>query len=150
LSHELHSSKLEYLGVVSGIKSWCKEFGERQAMEIDFKSDVSTVVPFDIGICLFRVLQEALHNALKHSGVKRIEVQLSEHLNEVHLLVRDSGRGFDVEAAIQGQGLGLTSMQERVRLLNGSIDIQSKPMAGTTIHVRVPFGSEHDTRRAAG
>ncbi len=53
LSHELHSSKLEYLGVVPGIKSWCKEFGERQAMEIDFKSDVSSVVPFDVGICLF-------------------------------------------------------------------------------------------------
>jgi signal transduction histidine kinase len=146
----LHSSKLEYLGVVSGIKSWCKEFGERQKMEIDFKSDVSTVVPFNVGICLFRVLQEALHNASKHSGVKRIEVQLSEHLNDVQLIVTDLGRGFDVEAAIQGQGLGLTSMQERVRLLNGSIEIQSKPMGGTAVHVRIPVGSEHGIRRAAG
>jgi signal transduction histidine kinase len=150
LSHELHSSKLEYLGVVPGIKSWCKEFGERQAVEIDFKSDVSSVVPFDVGICLFRVLQESLHNAANHSDVKRIEVQLREVSNEIHLIVTDLGRGFDVEAAIQGQGLGLTSMQERVRLLNGSVDIESKPMAGTTIHVRVPFGSEHATRRAAG
>jgi PAS domain S-box-containing protein len=150
LSHELHTSKLEYLGVVLGIKSWCKEFGERQAMEIDFKSDVSSVVPFDVGICLFRVLQESLHNAAKHSAVKRIEVQLREVSNEIHLNVTDLGRGFDVVAAIQGQGLGLMSMQERVRLLNGSVDIESKPMAGTTIHVRVPFGSEHATRRAAG
>ena len=150
LSHEFHCSKLEYLGVVRGMKSWCKEFGERQAMEIDFKSDVSSVVPFDVGICLFRVLQESLHNAAKHSAGKRIEVQLREVSNEIQLIVTDLGRGFDVEAAIQGQGLGLISMQERVRSLNGSIDIQSKPMGGTTIHVRVPFGSEHGTRRMAG
>ena len=150
LSHELHSSKLEYLGAVPGIKSWCKEFSGRQAMEIDFKSDVSSPVPFDVGICLFRVLQESLHNAAKHSAVKHIEVQLREVSNEIHLIVTDLGRGFDVEAAIQGQGLGLTSIQERVRLLNGSVDIVSKPMAGTTIHVRVPFGSEQATRRAAG
>jgi PAS domain S-box-containing protein len=150
LSHELHSSKLEYLGVVSGIKSWCKEFGERQKMEIDFKSDVSSVLPLDVGVCLFRVLQESLHNAAKHSAVKRIEVQLREVSNEIHLIVTDLGRGFDVEAAIQGQGLGLTSMQERVRLLNGSIDIQSKAMGGTTIHVRVPLEAEHASQRAVG
>jgi signal transduction histidine kinase len=59
LSHELHSSKLEYLGVVAGIKSWCKEFGERQRREIDFKSEVSSLLPFEIGLSLFRVIQEA-------------------------------------------------------------------------------------------
>jgi signal transduction histidine kinase len=150
LSHELHSSKLEYLGVVSGIKSWCKEFGERQPMKIDFKSDVSTVVPLDIGISLFRVLQEALHNALKHSGVKRIEVQLHEESGEIHLTIRDLGKGFDIEAARQGRGLGLTSMQERVRLVNGTIAIDSKPMAGTTILVCVPLASGHGAQRAAG
>ena len=100
-------------------------------MEIDFKSDISSVLPFEVGVCLFRVLQEALHNVVKHSGVRRIEVQLSEHLNDVHLIVTDLGRGFEVEAAIQGRGLGLTSMQERVHLLNGSTEIQSNPMGGT-------------------
>jgi signal transduction histidine kinase len=150
LSHELHSSKLEYLGVVSGMRSWCKEFGERQNMVIDFKSDVSSVVPFDIGISLFRVLQEALHNAAKHSAVKRMEVELWEASNVIHLIVADRGKGFDVEAAIRSQGLGLTSMQERVRLLNGSVEIQSKQMAGTTIHVRIPFRSELSDQRAAG
>jgi PAS domain S-box-containing protein len=150
LSHELHSSKLEYLGVVSGIRSWCNEFGERQAMTIDFKSDVSSVVPLDIGISLFRVLQEALHNALKHSGVKRIEVQLREESGEIHLTIRDLGKGFDIEAARQGRGLGLTSMHERIRLVNGTFTIESKPMGGTTIHVRVPVELGHETRRAAG
>ena len=143
LSHELHSSRLEYLGVVSGMKSLCREFSERQKMEVDFRSDVSSPLPFEIGLCLFRVLQEALNNAVKHSGVKRVEVQVVEQSNEVHLLVRDSGNGFDIEAARQGSGLGLIIMQERVRLVNGTIAFESKPMAGTTIHVRVPFKSEH-------
>jgi signal transduction histidine kinase len=80
LSHELHSSKLEYLGVVAGIKSWCREFSARQRMEIDFENEVSSTLPFEIGLCLFRVIQEALHNAQKHSGVRRIEVQLAETL----------------------------------------------------------------------
>ena len=150
LSHELHSSKLEYLGVVSGMESWCKEFGERQEMQIDFGSDVSGPLPFEIGLALFRVLQEALHNAVKHSGVKRAEVQVAEQSNEVHLLVRDSGSGFDMEAVKRGSGLGLLSMQERVRLVNGAISFESKPMGGTTIRVRVPFNSEHAARRAAG
>lgn len=150
LSHELHSSKLEYLGVVAGIKSWCREFGERQRIEVDFKSDVVSVLPPEVGVCLFRILQEALHNMQKHSGVKRVGVQIEEHPNEVHLVVNDSGKGFDVEMAQQGRGLGLTSMQERVRLVNGTIDIESKPMGGTTIHVRVPIESKCGSQRAAG
>ena len=111
---------MEYLGVVGGIRSWCKEFAERQNIEIDFKSDVSSTLPPEIGLSLFRVLQEALHNAVKHSGVRRVEVQLRENWGEVHLLITDSGRGFDVEEAMQGTGLGLTSMRERVRLMNGT------------------------------
>ena len=150
LSHDLHSSKLEYLGVVRGIKSWCEDFAERQRMEFDFNSDVSSVLPFELGTCLLRVLQEAVQNTVKHSGVKRIEVQLTQQSGEVHLIVRDSGTGFDVEAAMQRKGLGLTSMRERVRLVNGTIAIDSKPMSGTRIHVRVPLESEHDNERAAG
>ena len=150
LSHELHSSKLEYLGVVRGMKGWCHEFAERQGMEIDFKTDVVSTLSFELGLCLFRVLQEAVHNSVKHSGVKRVEVQLMERANEVHLTIEDRGYGFDVEAARQGPGLGLTSMQERVRLANGTIEIQSDAVGGTTIRVRVPISSEQASRRAAG
>ena len=149
MSHDLHSSKLEYLGVVAGIKSWCKEFGERQSVEIDFSNDVYSALPIEIGRSLFRVLQEALHNATKHSGVKRIEVKLREDSGEIHLIIRDSGKGFDVEAALQGKGLGLTSMRERVRLVNGTFSIESKPMGGTTMHVRVPLESKHAAKREA-
>ena len=144
LSHDFHSSKLEYLGVVAGIESWCKEFGERQKMDIDFKTNVAGVLPPDVGVSLLRVVQEALHNAIKHSGERRVEVQLREDSGEIHLIVSDLGRGFDVETALEGKGLGLTSMRERVRLMNGTIVIDSKPLAGTTVHVCVPFEAERD------
>ena len=150
LSHELHASKLEYLGVAAGMNSWCREFSLRQSVEIDFRQGVSSDLSAEIGLCLFRVLQEALHNALKHSGVKHIEVELKEVRNEIHLIVTDLGRGFDVQAAIRGQGLGLTSMRERVRLLNGNIEIRSTPMMGTTIHVRVPLESMDTFQQAVG
>ena len=149
LSHELHSSKLDYLGVVAGIKSWCKEFGERQGMEIDFNANVSRPIPSEIGVTLFRILQEALHNAVKHSGVKRIDVQLSEQSNEVQLTISDSGKGFDLESAKKSKGLGLTSMEERVKLVNGTITIASESMLGTNIYVRIPVKSE-PALRAAG
>ena len=148
MSHDLHSSKLEYLGVAAGIKSWCKEFGERHGMQIDFKSNVSSVLPLEVGVPLFRVLQEALHNVTKHSGVRQAEVQLRVDSGEIHLLVSDLGKGYDVEAALAGKGLGLTSMRERVRLVNGTIMIESKPMGGTTIHARVPFVLEHRSQVA--
>jgi PAS domain S-box-containing protein len=150
LSHDLHSSQLEYLGAIGGMKSWCKEFGERQGMQIDCRQDVRSTLPQEIGLCLFRVLQEALHNAAKHSGVKRMEVQIHEESGQIHLTISDLGKGFDVEAAKKGRGLGLTSMQERVRLVNGITEIQAKPMGGTTIHVRVPLRSESAPKRAAG
>jgi PAS domain S-box-containing protein len=151
LSHELHSSKVEYLGAVRGMKSWCNEFSDRQGLQIEFKSPEAQIpLRREIGLSLFRVLQEALHNAAKHSGVRRIEVQLREDSGEVHLVISDLGRGFDLETAVQGRGLGLTSMQERIRLVNGTIEIQSKPMGGTTVHVRVPLRSENVPQRVAG
>lgn len=149
LSHELHSSKLAYLGVVSGIKSWCKEFAARHKMEIDFKSEVSSALPLNVGLSLFRILQESMHNALKHSGVKRVEVELRDDSGEIHLVIRDLGKGFDLEGALQGKGLGLTSMRERVRLLGGTIGIESKPMGGTIIHVRVPLEPGSGSQRVA-
>jgi signal transduction histidine kinase len=91
-----------------------------------------------------------VHNALKYSEVGRVEVQLREYSGEIHLIISDLGRRFDVQAAMQGAGLGLTSMCERIRMVNGTIAIESKPMRGTRIHVRVPFQSEHISRLAVG
>jgi signal transduction histidine kinase len=141
LSHELHFSTLDLLSFPKGMRSWCKRFGERQKMKIDFKNRDLPELSQEISLCLLRVLQEAVHNAAKHSGAKRIDVQLAENKGEIHLIVSDSGKGFDIEAASQSRRLGLTSMQERVRLVGGTIAIESKPMGGTAIRVRVPLES---------
>jgi signal transduction histidine kinase len=139
LATDLHPFKLEYLGAVAGMKSWTKEFAQRQKLKIDLIADLDSPLPPKIGVSLFRVLQEALQNIVKHSGGKRVEVQLREDSEAVHMVVRDSGRGFDVEAASHGNGLGLTSMRERIRLVNGTITIESRQNAGTAVQVRVPF-----------
>jgi PAS domain S-box-containing protein len=151
LSHELHSSKLEYLGIVEAAKNFCKEFGERQKVEIDFQShDLPTGLPAELSLSLFRVLQEALRNAAKHSGVKRFEVRLWGSTGEIHLSISDLGVGFDTETAMKSTGLGLTSMQERLRLVHGELSIKSQLRGGATIHARIPFDSSSDSARAAG
>jgi len=151
LSHELHSSKVRYLGIVVATANFCKEFGKRQKVEVDFQShDVPTALATELSLSLFRVLQEALRNATKHSGVKRFEVRLWGSTGEIHLTVSDLGAGFDAEAAMKNTGLGLTSMQERLRLVGGELAINSQPKGGTTIHARVQFNSISDSARAAG
>jgi len=151
LSHELHFSKLDYLGVVGAAKNFCKEFSEQHKVEIDFQShDLPTALPTDLSLSLFRVLQEAVRNATKHSGVKRFEVRLWGSTGEINLTVSDLGAGFDQEAAMKSTGLGLTSMQERLRLVHGELSIKSQPKGGTTIHARVPFEPRSDSARAAG
>ncbi len=150
ISRQLHSPQLEYLGVVAAIRSFCKEFAARQNVEIDFKNDdVPKDVPHEISLCMFRIVQEALHNAAKHSQVRTFEVKLNCSANQLHLTVSDRGAGFDAEASMNKQGLGLISMRERVRLVNGTILIESRPMGGTTIHVCVPLESDQ-AQRAAG
>jgi PAS domain S-box-containing protein len=149
VAHELHAPNLECLDLSLG--QFCQEFGERQKVKIDFKvSDLPGSLAPDISLCLFRVLQEALHNAAKHSGAQQVEVQLWVTSDEVHLRVSDPGAGFELEAANEAQGLGLISMRERVKFQKGTFSIESQPKRGTTIHVRLPFSSESDSVRAAG
>jgi signal transduction histidine kinase len=151
MSHELHSSKLEYLGIAAAMRGFCQEFGEQQKVEIDFKThDLPSPLSPDISLALFRVLQEALHNAAKHSGVRHFAVQLWGMLGEIHLTVSDSGAGFDREVAKQSRGLGLISMEERLKLLDGTFSIASQPKRGTTIHARVPLAQESKAIQAAG
>jgi len=138
LSHRLHSSKLEYLGLVAACKGFCRELSERHLVEIEFFSEnIPTNLPSEISLCLFRVLQEALQNAVKYSGVRRFLVSLKAASNEVELSVRDSGCGFDLEKAINGHGLGLVSMKERLKLVDGRLSIDSNLEHGTTIRAWV-------------
>ncbi len=153
LSHELHSAKLEYLGITTAIRGFCKEFGEQQKVEIDFQThDLPSPLDPDISLCLFRVLQEALNNSAKHSGVRQVAVQLWGTSDEIHLTVSDRGAGFDSEHEKQreSRGLGLISMEERLKLVNGTFSVEAQPNRGTKIHARVPLASESESRRAAG
>jgi PAS domain S-box-containing protein len=151
MSHELHSAKLEYLGMAAAMRGFCKEFGEQQKVEIDFQThDLPIPLSPHISLCLFRVLQEALHNSAKHSGARHVEVQLWGDSDEIHLAVSDSGAGFDSEAVKVSRGLGLISMEERLKLVKGTFSIESQPKRGTIIHARVPLSSGSDSMRAAG
>jgi len=140
ISHELHSSKLRHLDVVTAMRGFCMELSEQQKVDILFAyRDVPRTVTQEVSICLFRVLQEALHNAVKHSKVCHFQVELFGTLGAIHLSVSDSGLGFDPKSAMNGRGLGLTSMQERMKLVDGELSIDSQPTRGTTIRARVPF-----------
>ena len=143
LSHELHSSKLEVVGMGAAMRAFCKEFSEHQKVEINFKThDLPSSLSPTIGLCLFRVLQEAVRNSTKHSGVRQFEVRSWGTPDEIHLTVKDSGAGFEIDAARNSRGLGLISMEERLKLVNGTFSIESQPQRGTTIHARVPYQSQ--------
>jgi signal transduction histidine kinase len=141
LSHELHSSALRLLDMAGAIRSFCTELSEKQKVEIDVVcKDVPENVTKDISLCLFRVLQEALHNAVKYSTVRRFEVELRGTSDAIHLTIRDFGIGFDPETAMKRGGLGLSSMRERLTLVAGEFSIDSQPNHGTTVHAYVPLG----------
>ena len=140
LSHDLHPPKLEYLGLAAAAAGFGRELSERHVVEIDFHSeDIPKELPREISLCLFRVLQEALQNAIKHSGSRHFQVSLRGGANEIDLTVHDSGIGFEPAEAIKGQGLGLITMQERLKLVDGQLSIDSKSQSGTTIQARVPL-----------
>jgi PAS domain S-box-containing protein len=151
ISHRLHSSKLEYLGIVAAIKSFCKELSDKQKIEVNFTYDlVPPSLPQDISLSLFRVLQEALRNAVKHSGVRQFDVDLRGTLYDIQLTVHDAGVGFDLIATMANPGLGLVSMQERIRLVKGTISIVSNREIGTTIQARVPLSLTSKVGQTAG
>jgi signal transduction histidine kinase len=146
VSHELHYSTLDLLGLTQAAKGWCQQIGQRRHIDILFRSrDIPISVSQEVSLCIFRILQESVQNACKHSEVKKIEVDIWGDNNAIHLEVSDSGKGFNTKAESVSKGLGLTSMQERARLLRGKVEIDSKPMRGTTIAAHIPLG--HDSQR---
>jgi PAS domain S-box-containing protein len=143
LSHQLHSSKLEYVGLVPAINMLREEY-ETQRVELDFThQDIPRDLPWKVSISVFRVIQEAVSNATKYSGVRKVSVQLNGSPGEISLFVHNSGVGFDVEKAKWKGGLGLISMEERVKLLGGTISIVSGRTSGTSISARIPIREYH-------
>ena len=140
LSHRLHSSTLEALGLVPGVSALCKEFAAQQSIEIDFVSDnIPSSVRPDVALCLFRIVQEGLRNIKKHSGALKAQVLLRRVDETLLLSVCDEGIGFDVSNLRKKEGLGTRSMEERAYLVGGRFEIHSEPGKGTRIEVRVPL-----------
>jgi signal transduction histidine kinase len=140
VSHRLHSSTLESLGLVPGVSALCKEFTDRYGIEIDFSADnIPRRIHQDVALCLFRIVQEGLQNLKKHSGVAKAQVKLWTAGDKILMSVCDKGRGFDLKEITKKAGLGIRSMEERVRLLGGQFIIHSEPTRGTRIEARVPL-----------
>jgi len=145
ISHRLHSVKLDYLGLGPALASLCRELSEQHQVEIDFShSGIPKNLSKDVALCLFRVSQEALNNAIRHAGVRHFRVTLHGTPAEIQLEVIDAGKGFDPERAIGSHGLGLISIRERLSLVKGEVFIESQPGRGTTIRARVRLNPAED------
>ena len=140
LSHRLHSSTLESLGLVAGVGAFCEEFVQQQGIKVDFAHEnIPQSIPDDAALCLFRVVQEGLWNVRKHSGAKQAKVRLERSGEKLHLTVSDEGAGFDPSTLQQQSGIGLLSMEERLRLLGGQFQIRSRPKQGARIDAWLPL-----------
>ena len=126
LSHRLHSSTLESLGLVAGVKAFVREFAVQQQIQVAFTHEnIPRGVTEDVALCLFRVIQEGLRNIKRHSGSDSAEVRLEGFGEKLHVSVVDRGRGFDVNNCGPRPGIGIRSMQERLRSLGGQFEITS-------------------------
>lgn len=147
LSHQLHSSKLELVGLVSALSGLCKEMGEKYKIEILFtKSGTLPKIPKDVELCLFRVSQEALGNVVKHSQSKSARVELGANLIGLSLRIADAGKGFEPDLDNPAAGIGLVGMRERLRLVGGRLSVKSEPQRGTEILAEVPFAGSTNER----
>jgi signal transduction histidine kinase len=143
ISRQIHPAILDDLGLEDALRSECNGFGERRGYTVQLRcGDLPQELPNDVALCLYRIVQEALRNVAKHARTDRAQVVLNADPEFVYLEVRDAGRGFAL-SEVQGKlGLGLASMEERVRLVGGKLTISSEPEKGTSITVRIPLPEE--------
>lgn len=140
LSHRLHPSKLNNLGLVATLHGLCKELSEQHNLKVHFTyHNIPRMIPNDVSLCLYRISQEALWNIVKHSSAREGKLELSGYPEEIDLCISDAGTGFDTEIAKEKTGLGLISMRERLRAVGGQLSVESEPSRGTQICARVPL-----------
>ena len=139
LSHDLHPGVLKHADLVDALRSHCSEFARQQSIEVVVEADGDlTISDITTALCLYRVVQEALRNIAKHADARQVRVTVRRVEEEVQLAVADDGKGFDLaKAREQGGGLGLRSIEERVRLVGGRLSIETAPQMGTTITIWV-------------
>ena len=139
LSHQLHSAKLEHLGIVAALRGLSREFGAQHNIASEFQCrQEPLLIDSEVALALFRVAQEALHNVAKHSHATKVRIELVRENGKVALRVSDDGAGFDPEGASSQSGLGMTSMRERVGFVGGTLSIRSKPLMGTQVEAVIP------------
>jgi signal transduction histidine kinase len=139
LSYHLHPSVLDDLGLVDALKTECDRVARHGELRVDIEtSTASAVLSAEASLCLFRVAQEALSNAAHHAHASAVMVTLTLRSTGLQLAVSDNGSGFDPQRSRDHPSLGLASMRERVRLLQGEFDIESTPGHGTTVMAWVP------------
>jgi signal transduction histidine kinase len=142
ISHQLHPSILEDLGLTAALNQLCEEFSTREGIRVLFAQEaVPETIPAEVAACLYRVAPEALHNVLKHARADYVRVKLSGDSRGIHLSIQDTGVGFDSES-LRRPGLGIVSMKERVLLVHGEFSIYSQPRQGTEVSVFVPMPKE--------
>jgi two-component system NarL family sensor kinase len=143
LTRHLHPSHVEIAGLVSAVSGFCGEYARQNGFEVEFThSRVPDVLPQEVKLCLYRVAQEAIRNSQRHSGCRRVRVELIGSPEAIRLRVSDAGRGFEPNSARSFDGLGLVSMTERVKSLGGQFRVQSKPGTGTSVEASVPLAQK--------
>ena len=141
LSHELHPGVLQHAGLAAALKGHCAEVGRQYPIEVTFSAvDGLDGIPHDVALCLYRVAQEALRNVAAHAGARKAQVTLRSTDDGLELVIADDGQGFNLAEARHQEGLGLISLDERVRLVGGSLTIDTEPKRGTEVRVQVPLG----------
>ena len=140
LSHELHPGVLQHVGLVAALKGHCAEFDRQNSIEVTLSADDGLDgISYNVALCLYRVAQEALRNIAAHAAAHKAQVTLRSSAEGLELIIADDGRGFDLAEAQRVRGLGLISLDERVRLIGGSLAVNTEPQRGTEVRVQVPL-----------
>jgi signal transduction histidine kinase len=142
LAWELRPAALDDLGLETALSNYVEKWSERSSISLDFHSGLDKLrLPAPVETAVFRIVQEALTNVLKHAQANRVSVILEYRNEELLVIVEDNGRGFSPEAPLTEKergGLGLVGIYERVALVGGKLNIESEPGSGTTLVVRIP------------
>ena len=150
LSYRLHPSKLDHLGLAAALKSLCEQVNASGKIRVYLhQQSFAEMLPKDITLCLFRIAQETLRNAVKHSQAIHVRVIVQQSDGEVRLKVIDDGCGLDKQSPSFAEGLGFVGMRERLRIVGGTLEIHSQLAQGTRIEVAIPLGGETPAPKAA-
>lgn len=147
VSRQLHSTVLQHLGLSKALQALCRAFSQQHQIDAHLEAEELDNLGDDISLCFFRVAQEALNNAVKHGHAKQITVGLAREPGGVRLQIKDTGIGFD--PAAKPEGLGMVSMQERLRLVGGKLAIRSSPGQGAVIEAIVACSQQDQIRSAS-